>query len=146
MSGNVEIDRGLVFVDLFDFAHAVYGLHTAPEAELRVGDVALDLEAADSPAGDFPLAAFVDDGAHPNTIPQGILANLLIQALNVYGAGLTPLGEAELLALRGVEYGGSDTLEAELGGPLSDFVEDYWTLFRDGFENEDLSAWSGTNP
>ena len=90
--------------------------------------------------------AFVDDGAHPNTIPQGILANLLIQVLNVYGAGLTPLGEAELLALRGVEYGGSDTLEAELGGPLSDFVEDYWTLFRDGFENEDLSAWSGTNP
>jgi hypothetical protein len=143
---QLAVERRLVYVDLYGFAHAVYGVHTAPESSLAVGDTPLNLEAEDNTTGDFPLAAFVDDGAHPNTIPQGILANLMIEALNVYGAGLVPLTEEELLALRGVDYGGSDTLEAELGGPLSIFVENYWSIFLDGFESGDTGAWGVPGP
>jgi hypothetical protein len=142
---DLAFDRRLVFVDFFGFSQAVYGPHTAPETELLVGNVAVDLEAADTTTGSNPLAAFVDDGAHPNTIPQGILANLLIEALNVYRAAELPLSEEEILALAGVAYGGSDTLEAQLG-PLSDYVENYWSLLIDGFEDETTDAWSSVQP
>jgi hypothetical protein len=69
----------------------------------------------------------------------------MIEALNVYGAGLVQLTEAEILALEGVAYGGSDTVEGQIG-PLSSYVRNYWSLLVDGFESGDTTAWSGAAP
>ncbi len=43
-----------------------------------------------------------DDGAHPTTPAQGLLANTMIGALNARGFALTPLSDAEILAIAGV--------------------------------------------
>jgi hypothetical protein len=43
------------------------------------------------------------DGTHPDTLVQGILANAIIAAANgAYATGLTPLGDAEILANAGL--------------------------------------------
>jgi hypothetical protein len=50
-----------------------------------------------------PVRFFLPDGTHPDTLVQGILANAVIAAANqAYGAGLTPLGDAEILANAGL--------------------------------------------
>jgi hypothetical protein len=50
-----------------------------------------------------PTRFFLPDGTHPDTLVQGILANAVIAAANIgYGAGLTPLGDAEILANAGL--------------------------------------------
>lgn len=50
-----------------------------------------------------PTRFFLPDGTHPDTLVQGILANAVIAAANqAYGAGLTPLGDDEILANAGL--------------------------------------------
>jgi hypothetical protein len=73
----------------------------------------------------------VEDGVHPHTVIQGLVANVMLTALDRYlGACVTPFSEAELLAHNGLAYGGADTLLAEIG-PLEAFVESFapgWAL------------------
>jgi hypothetical protein len=80
---------------------------------------------SDTSGGGNPTAAFVDDGVHPNTTLQGIIANAVMEALNIaYGANLTLFSEAEILEHRGLSYGGSDTLPAQLGN-YADYIRNY---------------------
>ena len=136
----VAQERGLVFVDGFAFAGLLFGSPAAERPTILVGGVEVDLDAVD-PDGFSPENAWVSDSFHPNTIVQAMIANLMVTALDHYGAGVDPFTEEELDSLAGLVYGGSDTLEAELGATFSDFVEDYSTLFVDGFENG-LDPWT----
>lgn len=142
---ELAIEKGVVYFDAHALTRALYGSNSAPREELLVGDVAIDLDAADTAAGDDPLAAWLHDGVHPNTVVQGITANGFLEALNRHGAGLALFTEAELLAHAGLGYGGSDTLEAQVG-PIACYVEDHTGIFTDGFECGDLEAWSTHAP
>jgi hypothetical protein len=81
-----------------------------------IGNVPIQLRAADTSSNGNPLAAFVDDRVHPNTTMQGVLANVIMEAMNEgYWAGMTFFSEQEILSHAGIAYGGSDTLLAVLG-------------------------------
>jgi lysophospholipase L1-like esterase len=127
---NLEIDaiaqtRQLPLVDFESALLAIFGTHSAPNTTLTIGDVAIDLTASDTVVGGNPTAGFVQDGVHPNTTLQGIIANVFMEALNVgYGAGIPLFTEAEILSHRGIAYGGSDTLTAEFGN-YSEYIVNY---------------------
>ena len=117
--------RRLPVVDFFGAAVAMFGTHQAPNAELLIGNVAIQLGQNDTAAGGNPTAGFVHDGIHPNTTLQGVIANAISTALNMgYGAGFPIFSEAEILAHRGIAYGGSDTLVAQFGN-YTDYVHNY---------------------
>jgi hypothetical protein len=127
---NLEVDaiaqaRQLPLVDFESALLAIFGTHSTPIATLTIGNRTIDLTAVDTVSGTNPTAAFVDDGIHPNTTLQGLLANMFMEALNVgYGANIPLFTEAEILAHRGITYGGSDTLTGQIGS-YSDYVIDY---------------------
>jgi hypothetical protein len=127
---NARIDslaqaRNLPLLDLSGASMAMFGSHQVPRMTLPVGNVSIALDQSDTATGSNPTAGFVHDGIHPNSVLQGIFANLITTGLNVgYGAGFPVFSETELLAHRGIAYGGSDTLVAELGD-YSDYVLDY---------------------
>jgi len=137
-------DRISVFLDFFALERAIFGTNLTPRPTLLVGNVAIDLHGTDVPGGGVPTAAFVHDGLHPHTVLQALCANAIVTALNLgYDTQIEPLSEEEMLATAGIAYGGSDTLEQEIG-PLEAFVTVF--LFFDGFESGDTSAWSATVP
>ncbi len=114
--------RAVVLIDIYGASLAIFGPHSAPNTTLAIGDVPIQLTQSDTAGGGNPTAGFVHDGIHPNTTIQGLTANLTLEALNLgYGAGLTLFTEAELLAHRGIAYGGFDTLTAQIG-PYSDYI------------------------
>ena len=128
--------RQLVRVDFFGAAIAIFGPHASPNAILLLGNVSIDLTASDTAAGGIPTAGFVDDGIHPNTTLQAILANAFVEGLNVgYGASLPLFSEADILAHRGLAYGGSDTLVAQIGD-YADYVVSYVVHCNDGVDND----------
>lgn len=117
--------RGLVYVDLLGAVIAIFGPHGSPTGSVSIGNVAIDLTASDTSLGGNPTAGFVHDGIHPNTTLQGIIANVVLEAINIgYGAGLPLFTEAEILSHRGIAYGGSDTLLAQLGS-YSDYITSF---------------------
>lgn len=139
-------EKRLVFADGWGLMRALFGSNATPRATLLVGDVAIDMAGRDDTSGTIPTAAFVDDGVHPNTVLQGVSADLLLTALRHYGATQTLFSESEILAHAGLAYGGTDTLETEIGAPLSSFVADFHTLLVDGFETGTTDGWSATVP
>ncbi len=115
-------DRVSVFLDSFALGRAVFGTNATPRGTLLVGNVPIDLLGQDVVGGGVPTAGFVHDGVHPNTVLQALWANAIVTALNLgYGTQVEPLSEEEMLAAAGIAYGGSDTLEQEIG-PLETFV------------------------
>jgi hypothetical protein len=68
---------------------------------LALGGIAIQ---AGAPGGTRdPTSFFLPDGAHADTLVQGIFANAIIAAANAaYGTDLTPLGDAEILANAGL--------------------------------------------
>ena len=112
-------------VDLFGASHAIFGTNALPKTSLLLGNVTIDLNQVDTPSGGDPTAGFNHDGVHPNTTLQGILANLFMRALDMgYGADVPMFSEQEILAHRGIAYGGSETLTSQLG-LLSGYVANY---------------------
>jgi len=117
--------RRLVLIDMAGAIVAIFGPHASPNTTLSIGNVAIYLQQGDTSGGGNPTAAFVDDGVHPNTTLQGIIANVVMEALNIaYGANLSLFSEAEILAHRALAYGGSDTLPAQLGD-YANYVRNY---------------------
>jgi hypothetical protein len=73
----------------------------------------------------LPLAGAVHDGIHPHTTLQGLLANLVLEGLNIgYGANLELFSEEEILNHAGLVYGGFDTLAPQIGS-YGDYVINY---------------------
>jgi lysophospholipase L1-like esterase len=104
-------------LDWYGLEKAILGPNTGLHPTLRLGNVTLNLRGSDpGPPNSAPTNAFVSDGFHPNTAMQGIFANVIIQALNSSrAAGLAPFSEQELLAYAQIPYGGTDTLQAQIG-------------------------------
>jgi lysophospholipase L1-like esterase len=104
-------------MDWFALGTAIIGPNTNLHSTLRLGNVTINLRASDpGPPNSMPTNAFVFDGFHPNTVIQGILANTVLQAFNSgYGAGVPLFSEQELLNQAGIAYGGSDTLQTQIG-------------------------------
>jgi phospholipase/lecithinase/hemolysin len=70
---------------------------------LRVAKVLLDRETA----SDDPHSLFLEDGAHPGTIAQGLLANVFLKAMRKdFKVKLKPLSNAEILANAGLQSNG----------------------------------------
>jgi lysophospholipase L1-like esterase len=112
-------------IDLFGVAQTLFGTSAAPKTTLLLGNVTINLAQTDTSGGSNPTAGFVHDGVHPNTTLQGLLANLFMRALDMgYDAGVPMFSEQEILAHRGIAYGGSDTLVAQIGN-LRDYIANY---------------------
>jgi hypothetical protein len=104
-------------MDWYGLEKAILGPNTSLHSTMLVGNVKLNLRASDpGPPSSAPTNAFVSDGFHPNTVMQGIFANVVLKALNSgYGAGLPLFSERELLGYALIPYGGSDTLLSQIG-------------------------------
>lgn len=125
---NIAMARQLTLVDMYGVSLAVFGTHANPKTTLLIGNVPIDLTQGDTPSGGNPTAAFVDDDAHPNTTLHGLFYNLMATAMNgAYGAHMPIFSETQILAHRGIPYGGADTLPAQLGD-YSDYVFNYAPL------------------
>lgn len=85
--------RSLPLVDLFAAGNVLFATD-----QIIVGGAAINYGAATS-----PTTMFVDDGIHPHSVLQGLIANLVIEAANrAYGAGLAPFTDQELLTNAGI--------------------------------------------
>lgn len=114
--------------DLNGLGIAIFGTNGSPRQFLSMGNQNIQLWVADTTTNSNPLAGTVDDGVHPHTTLQGLFSNVMMTALNLgYGAGLVPFTESEMLQHAGVAYGGSDTLEGQIGRP-EDFVTNFLCL------------------
>lgn len=70
---------------------------------LRLAKVTLDRETA----SDDPHSLFLEDGAHPGTIAQGLLANVFLKAMKKdFKVKVKPLSNAEILANAGLQPNG----------------------------------------
>lgn len=119
--------KKLILVDFYRLWYAIFGRQQDLNVQLLVGNTAIDLTASDTAVGATPTAAFTDDTVHPNSVLQAIHANVLLEAINLssdYETNLTTLTEEEILDIRGIAYGGSDTLQGEIGS-YSDYIVDY---------------------
>jgi hypothetical protein len=122
---TIASQRQVMLVDAFGLMQGIFGTHTLPVQTLLVGNVEINLQLADTSSNSRPWAAFVHDGVHPHTTLQGMMANLVITAMNMRSdLGIPVLSEAEILARAGLVYGGQNTLEMQIG-PYSDYIENF---------------------
>jgi len=88
--------RGIPVVDLFGVVETIF----AEDRELAVGGVDIDL----STRSEDPHSFFLSDGIHPGSVPQGLLANAFMHAVNVaYGGGLSLRSDQEILRDAGID-------------------------------------------
>jgi hypothetical protein len=96
---QLALAHGLPVVDV----HALFGAGDGSLA-LSLGGVVIQPGA---PASRDATRFFLPDGTHPETLVQGIFANAIVEAANArYGAGLTLLSDAEILANAGLSPAG----------------------------------------
>ena len=109
---------GLPLADTLAIEKAIFGPNENPSTTLLVGNTAIKLTQSDSNPTSQPnrAAAFIQDGVHPHSNIQGLLANLFLEAMNeAYAANITLFTEREILGNSGLAYGGSDTLISQIG-------------------------------
>ena len=117
--------HNLPYIDLMGLSEQAFGPHTSLHTTLTIGNVDIFLQQSDTNLNTIPTAGFVHDEIHPHTSIQGLVANLVIEGLNIgYGANLSLFSEQEILAHAGIDYGGSDTLAGQIGD-YSDYVTNY---------------------
>ena len=104
-------------MDWYALATAIFGPNTNLHSTISLGNVTINLRGSDpGPPNSAPTNAFVADGFHPNTVIQSVLANLILQAFDSrYGAGVALFTEQEILSQALIAYGGSDTLQSQIG-------------------------------
>lgn len=104
-------------VDWYGLAKAVLGPNTNLHSTIKIGNVTINLRGSDpGPPNSAPTNAFVSDGFHPNTVFQGVFANTILQAFNSgYDANIPLFSEQEILTYSQIAYGGSDTLQSQIG-------------------------------
>jgi hypothetical protein len=118
-------EKQIVLVDFGSLGGAIFGGNHDLNEFLPIGGWDIRLWQTDTPGNDNPAAGFVDDGIHPHTTLQGVVANVIATGLNMgYGAGIATFSEEEMLAHAGLEYGGQDML-GDVIGAYSDYVRDY---------------------
>src|SRR5262249_6227317 len=112
----------IVLVDMFTAAQRLFGTTQNPIDATLLANTPIYMRQNDTPEHGNPQAAFVDDGIHIHTPLQGLLANAIIEGLDIgYDADVPRFSEAEILNHAGLPYGGADTIQAQLG-QFSNFV------------------------
>jgi len=104
-------------MDWYGLETATLGPNTSLHPTLQIGNVTINLRASDpGPPNSAPANAFVSDGFHPNTVIQGIFANVILQAFDSgYNANVALFTEQEILSHALLAYGGSNTLQSQIG-------------------------------
>jgi lysophospholipase L1-like esterase len=104
-------------MDWYALETAVLGPNANLHPALKLGNVTINLRGSDpGPPNSAPTNAFVSDGFHPNTVFQGVFADIVLQAFDSgYAAGIPLLTEQEILNHALIAYGGSDTLQSQIG-------------------------------
>jgi hypothetical protein len=114
---------GIVVADLSGLINATFGQEGAFHTSVSIGGVPINLTQTTSSSSS--QAGFCADGIHAYTTLQGVLGNVLMQALDTgYNAGIPLFTEAQILQHAGLTYAGSDTLAATIG-PYSNYVISY---------------------
>jgi len=123
---SIAAARNLPFLDMAGAMDTVFGSQASLNSTLTIGGVDIFLQQVDdSPPGSSPNSGFVDDGIHPHTSIQGVMANLVMESLNIgYDANLSLFSEQEILTHAGLTYAGSDTLASQFGN-YSDYITNY---------------------
>ena len=122
---DVARQQQATYVDFFAMGRAVFGTNAAPNQTLLVGNTPINLLQQDTSAHANPFAGFVDDGAHPHTAIQGVVANTIITALRLDPrVTLAPMSEQEIMTYAGLPYGGAETVVAQIG-PYSQWVTEF---------------------
>ncbi|MFT3882812.1 MAG: SGNH/GDSL hydrolase family protein [Gemmatales bacterium] len=99
-------NKHIAYADLFGMTKQVFGTNAAPNATVTIGGVVINLNTQ----GTAPTNAFAADGIHPQSLLQGSLGSLYLEALRAgYSTGVAPLTEQEVVQLAGLTYTG-DTL------------------------------------
>jgi hypothetical protein len=102
-------EHQIPLVDLNGVSRFFFGSNAAPIDSWEIGGVEIT-----NTAGEAPTNAFVDDGIHPHTVVQAQIANLYLTAFNLaYETPIDLFTEQETLALEGLVYEGSDTLNLD---------------------------------
>ncbi len=125
---------GVPVVDLYSMTKDIWGDHGSEKDDFLIGGVAIDLNGTagvnfldyldspdpmaepGTPSGDTP-DAFTHDGIHPNSVMNGMFANVFMTAFNQqYGDSFVLFSEQEILefASLGDQYTG-DTIFPQLG-------------------------------
>ncbi len=104
-------------VDWYGLEKAVFGPNTNLRSTLKVGGITINLRASDpGPPTLTPTNAFVSDGFHPNTVLQAVFGNVILQAFDSgYNANVSLFSEQEILNHALITYGGSNTLQSQIG-------------------------------
>jgi Ca2+-binding RTX toxin-like protein len=107
--------EGVAFMDTVAMTRALFGTNDAVISSQLIGGVQFN-----NAAGSGVTNAFVDDGIHPHTVVQAIMANVFMEAFNAgYATGLSQFTEQEIVESIGETYGGSPTLNMD----YSDYVK-----------------------
>ena len=112
-------------IDIYTLTKDIWGDHGSENETFELGGVFLDLNATADTSD--TVAAFVEDGIHPNNAIGGLFANLFLTAFNdEFGASFELFTEEEVLLNGGPDLGAMythDTFSSSLGGKTySDYV------------------------
>lgn len=121
IKGLAQLDH-IVVADLGSLITAVFGPEHDLHTTVPIGNNTIYLQQITDTSGNPHNAGFVHDSIHPNTILQGVMANLFAQTLKTcYGANLSLFTERELCGHAGLSYAWSDTLLAQIG-PYTNYI------------------------
>lgn len=92
-AGNSRI----AVADVYQLSMNVLDLYKNGQ-NLVVGGYEVDL----NKVGDTPDCIILSDDIHPGTITQGLMANVIVEAMNTFGAGIEKMSNQQILANAGV--------------------------------------------
>ncbi len=87
----------IAIADIYDLSLDILDLQEADQ-NLVVGGYEVDL----TKVGDTPDCIILNDMIHPGTITQGLMANVIVDAMNTFGAGVDKMTDREILANAGI--------------------------------------------
>jgi phospholipase/lecithinase/hemolysin len=87
----------IAIADVYDLSLDILAEYEAGR-NLFVGGYEVDL----NKVGDDPDCIILNDQIHPGTITQGLMANVIVDAMNTFGAGIDTMTDQEILNNAGV--------------------------------------------
>lgn len=100
---ETALSRNVPVIDLYALQKALLGIHSAPFSSLTIGGASFS-----NTGGTATSNLFTQDGLHPHTAIQGIVANAVMNAFNqAFGEDLPLISEQQLVTQLGRTYSGN---------------------------------------
>jgi lysophospholipase L1-like esterase len=110
-------DRQIPLLDSFAFSKSIFGTNSNPNETVTLCGVEFDNSEGDGTATDLNL--FTEDGIHPHTAAQAVIANAIVEAFNLgHGTNLPQFSECDIVSLVGATGTGENSLDID----YSEFV------------------------